>query len=96
MRAEDRGSWDQWWLGIGKRELTKRLAMYGLDQRFVEPVIHALRESATVPDLERLFSTLRSEFGVAPDDDQDGPCAVMAAVWWDLSGYSRRRFGNDS
>jgi len=93
MRAEDRAAWDQWWQGIGTRELTKHLAMHGMDQRFVEPVMLALREGATLLDLERLFPQLRRELGVAPDDDQDGRCAVTAAVWWDGSGYSRRRFG---
>lgn len=93
MRAEDRQPWDQWWDGVGRRDLTKHLAMHGLDERFVEPIIEALRAGATVPDLERLLPQVRVDLDVRADEEQDGRCAVGVAVWWDGSGYSRGRFG---
>ena len=93
MRAEQREPWDQWWSGVGERELRKTLARWGFGSQYVAPVIGALRSGATVPDFERLLPTLRCEFGDPPDEDADGSCAVAVAVWWDGSGYSRKRFG---
>ncbi len=93
MRAEDRDPWEQWWQGVGERELTKHLASHGLDHRFAVPIIEALRNGATVPDLERLLPRLCEDLGVAADEDRDGRLAVAASLWWDGSRYSRARFG---
>ncbi len=93
MRAEDREPWDQWWAGIGHRELRKTLAMCGFSENYVTPVIETLRSGAAVVDLERLLPTLREGFGDPPDEDADGSCAVAVALWWDGTGYSRMRFG---
>jgi hypothetical protein len=93
VRAEEREAWDQWWQGVGERELRKSLGLYDLDERFVLPVVTALRAGATVPELGRLLPRLREELGVGPNEDQDGECAVAAALWWDLSRSSRMRFG---
>ena len=93
MRAEDREPWDQWWHGVGGTTARKTVALCGLDDRFVVPIVKALRDGATVPDLERLLPRLRLDFGVDADEERDGDCAVAAAMWWENTRYSRGQYG---
>jgi hypothetical protein len=93
MRAEDREPWDQWWDGPGRRELTKTCHARGYDERYVLPVVTALRRGATAPELERLLGQLRGQAGDPPDIKADGECAIALALWWDLTRHQRQRFG---
>lgn len=93
MRAEDRQPWDQWWIGVGERELQKTLARWGFSAAYAEPVRDALRGGADAVVLERLLAQLRVQLGDPPDEDANGWRAVSAAIWWDGSRYSRKHFG---
>lgn len=93
MRAERRGSWEQWWLGVGEKELRKVLRNHSYDSRYVIPVIKALRAGTTTqPQLERFLGERRAVFDEAPDEDADGECAMALVLWWDLGRSQRKRF----